>query len=221
MFLVGVGAGRETKFRGFAGKAKLRGGLPGERVAQRRAFVVGAEGDSHQRAGRVPEVHVQFPVVVRNQAALAEIVRPLALTFRHRRVRHGEPAAQFRAGAHEGRASALDEVRGVHVNAVRCLGDVEWHPNSLGEPLVRRDIELTHRLFVPEVIRLRQGLANVNCVDEVKTSGTVVHQWILVAHVLTKGTTERGVFTGVTPRVNFDRRVTEFDALGRNVQVLF
>ena len=130
------------------------------------------------------------------------------------------PPRSVGARADEGGASARDEIGGVHVDAVRGLGDVQGHAHSIGEPLVGRYVELAHRLLVPEVVGLRKCVSDVNGIREVEAGRAVVHEREARADMFPNRCAQGSVTPRVTPGVEFDRRVAELYALRDDIEVL-
>ena len=134
--------------------------------------------------------------------------------------RAGHPAAVVRARPDVGGATRGDEVGGVEVATVRGLADEERDVDALGKPLVRGDAELVDRLLVPAVIRLREGMPDVDRVGEVEAGRAVIHQVDVWPHVVAQPLAELGVGARVAPRVKLDRGIAELEALVGDIEEL-
>jgi hypothetical protein len=105
------------------------------------------------------------------------------------------------------------------VDAVRRLG-CEHRDVQLGQPAIRRHVELAHRLLVPPVFRLRECVAEVDRVRQVEAGRAVVHQVDVGADVVPNALAEIGVGPRVAPAVELDRGVPEFEALVGDLEEL-
>ena len=142
------------------------------RVGRDEGLVVRTVRDRHAEVPGVDGVPMRF-------RSKPERVRKMGNPHRPR-----EAAPQLGARPHKGGASTRDEVSGVHVGAVRGLGDVQRNAHSFGEPLVSRDVELAQRLLVPEVAGFGESVSNVDGVREIEAGRSVVHERVVAANML-------------------------------------
>lgn len=174
-----------------------------------QGLVVGGVGDGHAQVvvGDVRTVHLGAQPV-----GVGEM-----------RGAHGAGDAAPEGGAGpdtEGGGTGPDEVRRVHVRAVGRLGHQQRYAHDLGQPLVRGDAELPHRLLVPEVVGLGERPPQPDRVGQVEPRRTVVHQRDVGTDVLAQGQAQFRVTAGVAPRVQLDAPVAQLQALVGHVEEL-